>query len=86
MLLAIVNGGLGLQLAKISGFQLPAATRKAEIGYGVVAGVVALAYIVIVVLKRTGKGMGTAGFREKGGDMELRGHSGDGPAAEAARK
>jgi len=44
MILSVINGGLGLQLA--------ANTKNGEIAYGVVAGVVALAYAVLVVFKR----------------------------------
>jgi len=44
MVLAVVNGGLGLQLA--------ANTINGEIVYGVLAGVIGLAYILLVVVKR----------------------------------
>jgi hypothetical protein len=44
MVAAIVNGGLGLNLAGHS--------RGSEIAYGVVAGVIALVYIVVVILRR----------------------------------
>lgn len=44
MVLAIINGGLGLQLA--------ANSTGGEIAYGVIAGVVMLAYAIIVVVKR----------------------------------
>ncbi|PBP23598.1 integral membrane protein [Diplocarpon rosae] len=47
MLLAVVNGGLGLQLA--------ANSHNGEIAYGVVAGVVGVAYVVMVVVKRKDK-------------------------------
>ena len=52
MALAVINGGLGLKLA--------ANTRGGEIAYGVIAGVVALAYVVVVVLRRKGSGEGSA--------------------------
>jgi len=44
MILAVINGGLGLQLA--------ANTKGGEIAYGVVAGVVAVVYAVVVIFKR----------------------------------
>lgn len=44
MVLGIVNGGLGLQLA--------ANTRNGEIAYGVVAGVVGVVYIVMMIVRR----------------------------------
>jgi len=44
MILAVVNGGLGLKLA--------ANTKHGEIAYGVVAGVIALVYALVVVFKR----------------------------------
>ncbi|KAK2627051.1 hypothetical protein QTJ16_004226 [Diplocarpon rosae] len=47
MLLAVVNGGLGLQLA--------ANSHNGEIAYGVVAGVVGVAYVVMVMIKRKDK-------------------------------
>lgn len=50
MALAIINGGLGLKLA--------ANTTGGKIAYGVVAGVIALAYVVVVVLRRKGNGEG----------------------------
>jgi hypothetical protein len=46
MILAVINGGLGLQLA--------ANTRSGEIVYGVLAGVMAVLYVVVVVVKRKG--------------------------------
>jgi hypothetical protein len=42
----IVNGGLGLQLAGNS--------KGGMIGYGVVAGIVGVLYLVLVVFKRKG--------------------------------
>jgi len=63
IILAVINGGLGLKLA--------ANTHGGEIAYGVVAGVIAVAYAATVVLKKKssnglggGKGLGK---REKGG-------------------
>ncbi|TVY24032.1 hypothetical protein LHYA1_G008450, partial [Lachnellula hyalina] len=50
MILAVINGGLGLKLADN--------TRSGEIVYGVLAGVVAVVYVVIVVLRRQGNGNG----------------------------
>ncbi|OWO99355.1 integral membrane protein [Marssonina coronariae] len=47
MLLAIINGGLGLQLA--------ANSHNGEIAYGVVAGIVGVAYVIMVVVKRKDK-------------------------------
>jgi hypothetical protein len=44
MILAVVNGGLGLKLA--------ANTKHGEIAYGVVAGVVGLIYILFAVFRR----------------------------------
>ncbi|KAE8441765.1 hypothetical protein EG329_004323 [Mollisiaceae sp. DMI_Dod_QoI] len=46
MLLAVVNGGLGLKLANN--------TKNGEIAYGVVAGVIGLIYIIFAVFKRKG--------------------------------
>lgn len=68
MILGITNGGLGLRLA--------ANTKNGEIAYGVIAGVVAVVYTVLVVFKRKEKGaslvVGSAprkrwGFGEKAG-------------------
>jgi len=64
MVLAIINGGLGLKLA--------ANTTGGEIAYGVLAGVMLLAYVVLVVLKRkgtAGSGKGV-GFKGLGGRKE----------------
>ncbi|KAI9820422.1 MAG: hypothetical protein M1832_003755 [Thelocarpon impressellum] len=47
LVLGIINGGLGLQLANNS--------RNGEIAYGVVAGVVGVVYIVVVGLWSTGR-------------------------------
>jgi hypothetical protein len=46
MICGVVNGGLGLKLA--------ANTHGGEIAYGAVAGVVAVGYTAIVLLKRKG--------------------------------
>ncbi|CAG8971654.1 hypothetical protein HYALB_00003122 [Hymenoscyphus albidus] len=46
MLLAVINGGLGLKLANNS--------RGGKIAYGVVAGIMGVAYIAVVILKRKG--------------------------------
>lgn len=53
MILAVVNGGLGLKLA--------ANTKNGEIAYGVVAGVIGLIYILFAVFKRKG---GSSGLRK----------------------
>jgi hypothetical protein len=50
MILAVVNGGLGLKLA--------GNTKGGEIAYGVVAGVVALLYTAAVLTKRKSKAWG----------------------------
>jgi len=66
MALAIINGGLGLKLA--------ANSRGGNIAYGVVSGVVTLAYVAFVVIKRKG-GDGTGrkvGFNGLGGRKEGR--------------
>ncbi|PVH77590.1 iron reductase domain protein [Cadophora sp. DSE1049] len=55
ILLAIINGGLGLKLANNS--------RNGEIAYGVVAGVVGAAYIAMCVFKRKGNGRGVGSGR-----------------------
>ena len=47
MILAVINGGLGLKLANN--------TRGGEIAYGVVAGIVAMLYAGAVVSKRKTK-------------------------------
>ncbi|TVY19964.1 Cytochrome b561 and DOMON domain-containing protein, partial [Lachnellula arida] len=58
MLLAVINGGLGLQLA--------GNTRNGEIVYGVLAGVVAVVYAVLVVVRRGGSvGSGRAERKER---------------------
>jgi hypothetical protein len=62
MLCGIINGGLGLQLA--------ANTKKGKIAYGVVAGVVAVVYMVLVGVKR--KGGPTAEARQPGAGEGLR--------------
>jgi len=62
MLCGIINGGLGLQLA--------ANTKKGEIAYGVVAGVMAVVYMVLVGVKR--KGGPTAEARQPGAGEGLR--------------
>lgn len=69
MILAIINGGLGLKLA--------ANTHGGEIAYGVVAGVVAVVYAATVLLKKkSSQGVGSAlGHREKNA-VELRSRDG----------
>ncbi|KAG4435577.1 hypothetical protein IFR05_008923 [Cadophora sp. M221] len=72
MVLAVVNGGLGLKLA--------ANTTNGKIAYGVVAGVVGLAYIVVCVLKRKGAGRGLTGaWRKEEAGQQLPGYSGTPP-------
>ncbi|TVY34017.1 hypothetical protein LOCC1_G008813, partial [Lachnellula occidentalis] len=56
MILAVVNGGLGLRLA--------GNTRTGEIVYGVLAGVVGLLYVLAVVLRRQGPGIGRRAERK----------------------
>lgn len=66
ILLGIVNGGLGLQLAAN-------ASKRQLIAYGVVSGIMGVVYILTVVFKRKGTGsrhdsfLGKNGRREKGG-------------------
>jgi len=62
MACGIINGGLGLKLA--------ANTKKGEIAYGVVAGVVGVVYVVLVGVKR--KGGPTAEARQPGAGEGLR--------------
>lgn len=50
MILGVVNGGKGLQLA--------ANSKGGEIAYGVVAGVVGLVYILVAVFWRKGESSG----------------------------
>ena len=66
MLLAIINGGLGLKLA--------ANTNGGKIAYGVVAGVVGVCYVAFVLIKRKGSdGSGRGvGFKGLGGRKEGR--------------
>ena len=47
--LGIINGGLGLQLAGKSPMQSKSTTRQAEIGYGIVAGMMWLVYMVVIM-------------------------------------
>lgn len=60
MVLAVINGGLGLKLADN--------TKGGKIAYSVVAGVVGLVYAALCVVKRKGNG-GRMGER-KGAEME----------------
>lgn len=48
MILAVLNGGLGLKLA--------ANSQAGNIAYGVLAGFMALLYTIVVILKRRGNG------------------------------
>jgi len=56
--------------------KLAANTRGGEIAYGVVAGVVALVYIVLVVFKRKSSGGVLDGRRRRAGKVERDGSSG----------
>jgi hypothetical protein len=60
MILAVVNGGLGLKLANNS--------KNGEIAYGVVAGIIGLIYILVTVFKR--KGSGSSLLMRKEGSVE----------------
>ncbi|KAH7336704.1 hypothetical protein BKA65DRAFT_459591 [Rhexocercosporidium sp. MPI-PUGE-AT-0058] len=69
MALAVINGGLGLKLAKN--------TKNGEIVYGVVAGVVGVVYIAMCIFKRKGGGKGLAGgWRKEEVGQELPEYSG----------
>lgn len=57
MLLAVINGGLGLKLA--------GNTKSGEIVYGVLAGVMGVVYIAVVVMKRKGGGFGGLSSRRE---------------------
>jgi hypothetical protein len=60
MVCGIVNGGLGLELA--------GNCKGGMIGYGVVAGVVGVLYILLVCVKRKGgKEVADSGRRRRGG-------------------
>lgn len=48
--LAIINGGLGLQLTGASGYQTASITRKYEIVYGVLAGFFWLLWMVVIAI------------------------------------
>lgn len=56
MAAAVVNGGLGLELAKN--------TKNGEFAYGVVAGVMGLVYIIFAVFKRKGGGRSAPMMKE----------------------
>ncbi|CZR67636.1 related to WSC4 Cell wall integrity and stress response component 4 [Phialocephala subalpina] len=60
MILAVVNGGLGLKLANNS--------KNGEIAYGVIAGIIGLIYILVTVFKR--KGSGSSLLMRKEGSVE----------------
>lgn len=56
--LGVINGGFGIRLASTSPFQDAATTKKAYIGYGVVAGLIWLLYAGVSALfeyRRTGR-------------------------------
>lgn len=63
MILAVINGGLGLQIS--------ANTKGGEIAYGVIAGVVAVAYAAITIFKRKGVETKWDGGREKVASREV---------------
>lgn len=67
--LGIINGGLGLRLAGKGQMQSQETTRRAEIAYGVLAGLAWLVYVAVMVW---------AELPRKGGDGSRRG-SGVGP-------
>lgn len=74
MILAVINGGLGLKLA--------ANSKGGKIAYAVVAGVMGLGYILATVLKRkTGAGNGN----ERASSM-LRGANGDKVGSEESQQ
>ena len=62
MILAVINGGLGLKLANN--------TKGGEIAYGVVAGVVALLYTAAVLARRKNKAPWAFGKASKTGLTE----------------
>lgn len=69
IILGIVNGGLGLGLAKRTGFMAP--SESAVIGYSVVAGFFGLAYILAAILgerKRTSSSAARVEGGSKGSD------------------
>ena len=68
MLLAVINGGLGLKLA--------ANTTGGKIAYGVIAGVVGVAYIIFVILKRKGSPGAFGGLSGRRAKTEREGSSG----------
>jgi hypothetical protein len=49
ILLAIINGGLGIRLASSSPFQTKDTSKKAGVAYGVVAAVMVLLYVALVI-------------------------------------
>jgi len=63
MVLGVINGGLGLRLA--------ANTKNGEIAYGVVAGVMALAYVVLIVFKRKKTETRWMWNKERDGEVEM---------------
>ncbi|QSZ29022.1 hypothetical protein DSL72_003532 [Monilinia vaccinii-corymbosi] len=62
LILGIINGGLGLQLA--------GNTKGGEIAYGLIAGLVALAYLTMVVSKSLGKCVGSQASSGRNGEKE----------------
>jgi hypothetical protein len=50
ILLGVINGGLGIQLASTTPFQTETTTSKAEIAYGVLAGIVCLLFAGVSVV------------------------------------
>ena len=50
ILLGVINGGLGLRLAATTPFQTQSTTRKAEIAYGVLAGLMFLLFAAVSIV------------------------------------
>ena len=50
MMLGVINGGLGLQLAVTTENQLPATIMKGKIAYGVLAGIMFVLYVGVVLM------------------------------------
>lgn len=60
LILGIIYGGLGLQLARN--------TKGGEIVYGLVAGLVAMSYLTILMLKNMGKFVGNKAIKSGSGE------------------
>jgi hypothetical protein len=63
MILAVINGGLGLQLANN--------TKAGKIVYGVLVGVVACLYVAFVLSKRKTQAPFGSGRKEKASETRL---------------